>query len=285
MTGRDEILGPEPPRAGAFIVTIYGDVVEPRGGSLWMGTLIEICAEIGINESLVRTAVSRLVAKGQLQGERLGRRSFYRLAPHARQEFLDASAVIFAPPGTNPTGWLVALDAAETSASRLSDAGFAKIGTGNWLGPDHGVPVGVEAQWLAAMPREKSDGFRDLATRIWHLPTHAAAYRAVNEKYAYLNKPQEAHPNGQEALSLRLALVHDYRLALLADPRLPRVALPDDWAGYAASTLFADLYHALSAAADSHIAQHCLAPGGYMPKDTEATKHRLAALARRGAVG
>jgi len=26
-----------PPNAAAFIVTIYGDVVDPRGGVLWMG--------------------------------------------------------------------------------------------------------------------------------------------------------------------------------------------------------------------------------------------------------
>jgi len=45
-------------RAGSFIVTLYGDVVEPRGGRLWMGNIIETCASMGISETLVRTAVS-----------------------------------------------------------------------------------------------------------------------------------------------------------------------------------------------------------------------------------
>lgn len=54
-------------RSAPFIVTIYGDVVVPRGGVLWTGTLIDICARVGINESLVRTAVSRLVAAGSLR--------------------------------------------------------------------------------------------------------------------------------------------------------------------------------------------------------------------------
>ena len=48
-------------RSASFIVTLYGDVAVPRGGVLWTGTLIEICARVGISESLVRTAVSRLV--------------------------------------------------------------------------------------------------------------------------------------------------------------------------------------------------------------------------------
>lgn len=56
------ILDETPLRAASFIVTIYGDVVEPRGGAIWIGNLIEICAGVGISETLVRTAVSRLVA-------------------------------------------------------------------------------------------------------------------------------------------------------------------------------------------------------------------------------
>lgn len=67
--------------AASFIVAVYGDVVVPRGEVLWMGSLIGICARIGISENLVRTATSRLVAAGRLEGERAGRRSFYRLAP------------------------------------------------------------------------------------------------------------------------------------------------------------------------------------------------------------
>lgn len=64
------------PRCASFIVTIYGDVVEPRGGILWMGNLIDLCAVAGLNESLVRTSVSRLVSAGQLIGVREGRKSY-----------------------------------------------------------------------------------------------------------------------------------------------------------------------------------------------------------------
>lgn len=74
-------------KAAGFIVTIYGDVVEPRGGVVWTGNLIETCAAAGISETLVRTAVSRLVAAGQLSGEREGRAASIdsprRLAPNS----------------------------------------------------------------------------------------------------------------------------------------------------------------------------------------------------------
>ena len=94
-------------RAASFIVTLYGDVVEPRGGLLWMGTLVEVCALVGISETRVRTAVSRLVAAGRLEGTREGRRSYYRLTEAARREFAAAAALVFAPP-PRPAGWLIA---------------------------------------------------------------------------------------------------------------------------------------------------------------------------------
>ena len=61
----DQAAPANAPRAPAFLVTLYGDVVEPRGGTLWMGSLIECCAMHGLSESLVRTAVSRLVGAGR----------------------------------------------------------------------------------------------------------------------------------------------------------------------------------------------------------------------------
>ena len=118
-------------RAAGFIVTLYGDVVEPRGGLLWMGNLVEVCALVGISETRVRTAVSRLVAAGRLEGMRDGRRSYYRLTEAARREFAAAAALVFAPP-PRPAGWLIA----EGEAA----PGFAALGGGLMIGPDAGAP-------------------------------------------------------------------------------------------------------------------------------------------------
>lgn len=76
-------------------MTIYEDIVEPRGGELWIGNIIESRAVVGISENLVRTAVSRLMVTGQLQSERSGRCSFYRLTPIARAEFAYAAKVLY----------------------------------------------------------------------------------------------------------------------------------------------------------------------------------------------
>ena len=51
-----------PIKAASFIVTIYGDVIEPRGGVVWIGNLIETCKSVGITETLVQ-------GRGQAAGE------------------------------------------------------------------------------------------------------------------------------------------------------------------------------------------------------------------------
>ena len=51
-----ELLNGQELRAAGFIVTVYGDIVLPRGGILWTGSLIEICNRAGLSESVVRTA-------------------------------------------------------------------------------------------------------------------------------------------------------------------------------------------------------------------------------------
>ena len=39
--------------AGAFIVTLFGDVVEPRGGRVATGSIIEACERVGLNATLI----------------------------------------------------------------------------------------------------------------------------------------------------------------------------------------------------------------------------------------
>src|SRR5919204_4704966 len=48
-----------PVRAWSLIVTLYGDAIVPRGGSLWLGSLTEIMDLFGIDAGHVRTACSR----------------------------------------------------------------------------------------------------------------------------------------------------------------------------------------------------------------------------------
>jgi phenylacetic acid degradation operon negative regulatory protein len=277
----------DPPRAAAFIVTVYGDLVEPRGGVLWMGSLIALCAQAGLSETLVRTAVSRLVVAGQLAGEREGRRSYYSLTPAARAEFQAAAGAIFRPPGTDAAeGWLWLIDPRAEAADMIVRTGFAEVGAGLWLGPDRAAPdldaAGGGRMWAA--PASGKAAIAAFAARHWDLPSHAARYRAVLARYAAL-EPQAANLAPAEALALRLRLVHDFRQALLRDPRLPAAALPRDWPAPAARRLFCRMYAALSPAADAGAAAGLEGRDGSLPARTAATDARLRALATAAATG
>lgn len=274
-----------PPRAAAFIVTVYGDVVEPRGGTLGMGSLIALCAGAGLSETLVRTAVSRLVAAGQLSGRRVGRRSFYGLTPEARLAFRAAARAIFRPPGEDTAkGWLWLIGPREEAGSALARDGFAEVAPRLWLGPDREAPSLAAAgggRMLAAAAGGAGE-IAALAARHWDLGAHAARYRAFVAGFAELASRADALAPPQ-ALALRLRLVNDFRLALLRDPRLPAAALPEDWPGDAARRLFCRLYAGLTPAAEAEIAARLEGPDGPLPGATDATRARLAALACKAA--
>lgn len=261
-----------PVTAGGFIVTVYGDVVVPRGGVLWIGSLIELCARIGISETLVRTAVSRLVAAERLEGARIGRRSFYRLAEPARAEFAEAARRLYAPPpGSGDWTILFSPDLPETLVRHHR---LAPLGEGVWIAPPSGgVPEGEELVLRAtALP----GGDPRVLGRLWPLDALAEGYRRFLAAFAALDHGAVEAPD--QALSLRLLLVHHYRAVLLKDPGLPPEALPEDWPGKAAQMLFRRLYQTLTPAAEAQIPHILEGEGGPLPAATSETRARLAAL-------
>lgn len=271
------LAGP-PPRAGSFIVTVYGDVVEPRGGTLWMGTLIEVCAAHGISEGLVRTAVSRLVASGRLAGDRQGRKSYYRLTPEARAEFARAARVLFHPP-PEAQGWLIRLG--EEPAPEHVQAGWASA-AGYAVAPnreDLPRPPGLTFATGAVSGEDTLPAF---AARHWDVAATAAAYRQFLDTFAAAADAVATGgaPEGATSLALRLRLIHEYRRVVLADPRLPAAALPADWPGIPARKLFVRLYTALADSADRYVGQAFRDAEGPLPPETAATQARLEAMAR-----
>ncbi|WP_181164481.1 PaaX family transcriptional regulator C-terminal domain-containing protein [Amaricoccus solimangrovi] len=236
--------------AAAVVVTLYGDVVAPRGGELWTGNIIETLAMAGITETRVRTALSRLVAAGQLEGAKVGRRSYYRLTPAAEREFALAARLIYAPVEPPPQrGWHLVLlpdGERETHAPALARARFGFALPQLAVLPDRGEPL----------PPLPGTHFRattadDFAlARAWQLDALAERTRRFIDFFAGL-EARAATPD--QALGLRLALTHAFREIALRDPHLPPGLLPADWPGSAARRLFVELYLALSPATEEII--------------------------------
>lgn len=265
-------------RAASFIVTIYGDVVEPRGGAIWVGNLIETCAEVGISETLVRTAASRLVSAGQLIGERQGRRSYYRLTAAAQTDFAAAARLLFGT-ADQPVWRFVYLGGAafEADARALEQTGYTRLGSRLSIGARPLPPLSAGAVVFNAEVAGAGSGLKQLAAEHWDLPSYDTAYREFLERYGKFSEALNggAKLNPIEHLAARLLLVHEYRMIVLHDPRLPASALPDDWPHAEVRRLFAGLYVRLSGAADDFIARRFLTEDGALPAETGATRHRI----------
>lgn len=247
----EAVLHTHPLRAGRFIVTLYGDVAAPRGGGLWMSDIISVCALAGLSETLVRTAVSRLVNEGQLVGRRQGRRSFYRLTVPAGQEYLRAAVRIYERPVG--TAWRLLLFPSADAETRLAALAqpaaqvltpFLAFGPATDDMPDGAVTLAGE---LSGAPAD----IHAICASIWPLHTLRQDYETFLSLADALSQHSPTSP--MEALLLRLILVHHFRAVALADPLLPLEALPEDWVGHLARTRFAQIYLALSDLADSHI--------------------------------
>src|SRR3984885_14454242 len=139
----------EPSRSGSIVITVFGDAIVPRGGSVWLGTLLGFFSSLDIGAGGVRPAMSRLAADGWLTREKVGRNSFYRLAAKGSQTFEAATRHIYDPPPSDWTGRFELLligNGEDRDASReaLRNAGFGSPLPGVWVAPS-GMPVPEEA--------------------------------------------------------------------------------------------------------------------------------------------
>jgi phenylacetic acid degradation operon negative regulatory protein len=237
------------PRIASFIVTIWGDAVTPRGGSLWLGSLQAILDRFGCTPGQVRTAMSRLTEEGWLARNRLGRNSFYRLGPRGEQVFAAAAARIYAggPPAWDGCFRLVLLpDAAMREA--LQARGFGSLPGGAMVGvagDPAELPKGVPV--LSGTVRDAAEA-RLLVARAWPLEALSGGYRRFLDAFEPLRGVPLA---AEEALPLRLLLVHEWRRLVLRDPLLPVPLLPEDWPGGRARDLAATLYRRLTPKAEA----------------------------------
>lgn len=273
-----QILNQFPVRAGAFIVTLYGDVVAPRGGEIWMGNIIEACKAVDISESRVRTAVSRLVASGRIAGEKEGRKSYYRLTERANDEFSRAARLIYRRPRANAMkGWhLVVLPQGaerEPLLSRLAALRFGMAQPHLAILPDRGddlPPLGAPHFHATT-----EDDLSDLVRGAWPLDDLSERIGRFVSGFRPLEGIRCAPT---EALGLRLLLVHMFRQIALSDPALPVELLPAGWQGPEARSLFARLYLELSPQADAAIAETFVDRDGPLSADPTRIARRIADL-------
>ena len=278
------------PRAGPLIITIFGDTIAPRGGSIWLGSLIQLMARFGISDRLVRTAVFRLTRDGWFENHSAGRRSFYDLTEQGRKTFADADRRIYTARARQWDGkWTLVQALPEMPAKqrqKLRDSlkwhGFGQLSPTLMISPHSGDAASlmgrehtgcvVFSARLEDVAGTASPG--QVAATAWNLAGLSTAYANLIGRFVPFADDVPGDP--AECFILRTMLIHEYRRILLKDPQLPAGLAPRDWTGDEARSLTAALYHRLTPAADRFIADNLECASGPCPDPAPSYRDRFA---------
>ena len=286
-------------RAGSLITTVFGDAIAPRGGVVWLGSLISVMSEFGISERLVRTSVFRLARDGWLGANQVGRRSFYSLTNEGRQKFEQATHRIYGAPRLDWTGeWtlvlLSALDATRRESVRkeLSWLGFGATSTSLMAHPAADLDdlktllarLAVQDEVVVMNGRtpdeSQDDAMRDLVRKSWNLEEIDDRYEQFLGNFGPAR--QAVCGNGKlsprNAFQIRTLLIQEYRKILLRDPLLPSEMLLDDWHGVPAYELCGELYRGVFHAADQFLTETVETANGPLPPPSAEFFERFGGL-------
>ncbi len=285
-------------RTGSLITTVFGDSIAPRGGTVWLGSLIRVMYDFGISERLVRTSVFRLAQDGWLRSTMIGRRSYYSLTDEGRERFEQATHRIYGEPATNWDGdWclllLAGLDAAARDGVRKECGwlGFAALSTNLLAHPAADMAdldvtlrrlgVADELVVMTGQTIRNEASMRRLAGASWNLDDIDSRYAGFIERFrpliAAYGKDENVSP--KSAFLVRTLLIQEYRKVLLRDPQLPASLLPAGWHGTAAYQLCRNLYRAVYAEADAYLSATMETASGPLPEPEPEFMQRFGGLA------
>lgn len=289
-------------KAGSLIISAFGDAILPRGGEIWLGSLINLLAPLGLNERLIRTTVFRLVKDEWLTTQTQGRRTDYKLSTSGRRRFEEASKQIYA---SNAPNWdnrwrlvMLVSELAPKDREQLRRAfywqGFGEINSNCFIHPSADLTTAFDAlrvdgmanilpnlmPLVAVNPRlGQSANDADIVRAAWDLVHLSDDYIKFVKTYQgildALRKKKKPSIDEESAFLTRTLLIHDFRRLLLRDPELPEVLLPSKWPGQTARMLTKELYQRLLTPSESHLNQNLILANDDSPAASDLVLQRF----------
>jgi phenylacetic acid degradation operon negative regulatory protein len=258
-----------------LIVTLYGLYAREHGSWLSVAAVVRLMADLGVEESAVRSSISRLKRRGMLDSRRVDGVAGYALTELAQEILGDGDARIFGRRRAEEAdGWLLVVfsvpeserDRRHQLRSQLTRLGFGTVAPGVWVAPGHLADEAAEVLGRRGLSgyvelfrgaRPEQGAVRDNIARWWDLDD-------LHDRYAEFLDRQEpvrdrlAASGGAEpeqAFADYVRLLTDWRRLPYADPGLPLHLLPADWNGARAAGLFHELRGRLDGPAHEHARQ------------------------------
>ena len=277
----------------ALVFTFFCDVVTQHGGEIWLGSIIQTLAPLGINERLTRTSMFRLVQDGWLESRKQGRRSYYRLTQTGQNYYQRAAGRIYASKKPEWDGsWALLFTSMVPEEKRdalnrgLSWLGYGRLATGVYALPRNQRPaldqlltdLGLN-DTVVTMQAQTDDmeGLQKLVLSRWKLDDLGERYEAFIKQYAQAQRSliNSKPPGGHSMLLLRILLIHEYRRILLSDPELPAAMLPANWHGDVAQSLSGEIYRQLATDTTKWVNRELLNTDGQMQSSSNTLKTRF----------
>lgn len=197
-------------RVWSMVITVFGDLVQHRGGEVSAARLGRILGRVGVGQGALRTAISRLGRDGWVESRRAGRTGFYRLSREGQDRFGPATARIYAPPRDGLVGsWAVAVT--------LDPGGRVEAK----LCPAEEAPIGADCVVTGRLDKV-SEPYRAALLS----PDHRDALVALAADLDHLSGAGDLPP--EDAAAARMLLVHRWRRIVLRYADIPAELMPGD---------------------------------------------------------
>lgn len=288
-------------KARSLLVTVWGDSIAPHGGTVWLGSLIDLVAPFGLNERAVRTSVFRLKNEKTLSSFQEGRRSFYTLTASGQHRFEEATKRIYNHTDEAWGGeWTLLFserrklddDIKKQLSLELAWLGFGDLGSGIYAHPNcereiverlvSDLDISSHVAFMKANGLSLTDETQEhiLVQKGWNLSSIESGYTDFITHFSPIINKLNHNTNltSEQSFNLRTLLVHDYRRALLRDPMLPSNLLPESWNGNTAKELFHDIYQIVWQDAETHLLQTLETKGGKLPDASTEFSARFGGL-------
>lgn len=283
-------------RGTSLVITVFGDSIAPHGGSIWLGSLIQALAPLGINERLVRTSVYRLVQEGWLDVTRIGRRSYYNLTEAGKNQFDKADRRIYSAERPDWNGQWTLVYCASVPAEKKDELrkslewqGFGQLAPELFAHPTSSeqsldetlqeMNLFDDVIVMTAEPRHVSSrkALKQLARNRWGLDELEQEYRRFLVMFRSVQQALGSLDEIEPPISfqLRTLLIHEYRRILLRDTDLPEELLPSGWPGISAQHLTVNLYGVLGPGAEHYLQSTMEAADGFLPRARPAYYRRF----------
>jgi phenylacetic acid degradation operon negative regulatory protein len=248
--------GPSPrPRPQSLMLTFLGNYVLRRDIAVFSGSFIEVFARLGVGEQAIRSTLTRMVGRDLLARHRSGRRMHFGLTQRSARILLDGEVRVWEHGAVN-TDWdgrwtVLAFSMPESwqrqrhdLRSRLTWAGFGRLGNGMWIAPSRvdvgpliaDLGLGGHVKVFTGAAEEPTD-VPKMIRDAFDLDGLAAGYRAFLDRWDH----PDPMPDAPDHLARYLWMLTEWLQLVRVDPRLPMEHLPAHWPAVRGQELLREL--------------------------------------------